>query len=257
MYKQVLQLPRPLMNAAGTLGFVPERSSPLAVTELGAFVTNPISLDSRRAARGTRLVPFPGGFLLHTGYPNPGLRTALRRFAPRWARLPVPVIVHVLAHTPEDARQMVLELESLENIVAVELGLPPGIDPEGAQVMVTRALGELPVIFRLPYEQALPLAQALKAAGALYVSLSPPRGLLPAPDGRLLSGRLYGPAVLPLILPVVRELADMELEVIGGGGVYTGADAGALRQAGAVLVQLDAVLWRGAIPASILKQAAG
>lgn len=253
MYKQALHLPRPLMNAAGTLGFVPERSSLLQVESLGAFVTNPISLDPRRAARGTRLVPFPGGFLLHTGYPNPGLRTALRRFAPRWARLPEPVIVHVLAQTPEDVHQLVLALEALENVAAVELGLPPGIDPETAQVMFSKAQGELPVIFRLPFEQALPVGQALRQAGGIYVSLSPPRGLLPAPDGKLLAGRLYGPAVLPMMLPVVRALADLKLEVIGGGGVYTAADAAALQAAGAEMLQLDAVLWRGEIPSEILK----
>lgn len=255
MYKQGLNLARPVMNAAGTLGFVPERSSSLVLDKLGAFVTNPISLDPRRAARGTRLVAFPGGFLLHTGHPNPGLRTALRRFAPRWSRLAQPVIVHALAHSPEDVYQLVLELEARENIAAVELGLPPGVDPGSAQALLSKAQGELPVIFRLPYEQALPVGQALKAAGAQYVSVSPPRGWLPGPTGELISGRLYGPAVLPLMLPVVQALADMGLEVIAGGGVYTAADAQALRKAGAAMLQLDAVLWRGEIPPSLLKDA--
>jgi dihydroorotate dehydrogenase (NAD+) catalytic subunit len=248
MYKQSLALPLPLMNAAGTLGFVPERNSPLEIERLGAFVTNPISLEPRRAARGTRLVSFPGGFLLHTGFPNPGLRTVQRRFAARWARLPRPVIVHALANTPDEIHRLVLELETLENVTGIELGLPPDVEPETAQAMFTRAQGEMPLIFRLPYENAWLLGQALHAAGAEYVSLSPPRGLLPGPDGRLVSGRLYGPAVLPLVLPVIRALAEMGFTVIGGGGLYNARDAAALRAAGADMLQLDAVLWRGEIP---------
>lgn len=248
MYKQSLSLRQPLMNAAGTLGFAPERGSPFDFERLGAFVTNPISLEPRRAARGTRLVPFPGGFLLHTGFPNPGLRTVLRRFAARWARLPQPVIVHVLAHDPADVHRAVLELEALENVIAVELGLPPEVEAETAQAMLAKARGEMPVIFRLPFEQAVPLGQALQAAGAVYASLSPPRGLLPGPDGALVSGRLYGPAVLPLMLPVVRSLAALGLAVIGGGGLYTPADAAAMRLAGAEMLQIDALLWRGEIP---------
>lgn len=237
-----------MMNAAGTLGFAPARNIPLDFGRLGAFVTNPISLEPRSAARGVRLVPFPGGFLLHTGYPNPGLRTVKRRYAGRWAQLRIPVIVHLLARTPDEVHRMVSELEVLEGVMGFELGLPPQADGKLAVAMLRAAQGERPVIMRLPYESAPGLAASLFAVGAHWISLSPPRGLLPGPGGQLVSGRLYGPCVLPLMLPLVRELTERGLEVIAGGGIYQAQDLAAYRASGASLFQLDAVLWRGEIP---------
>ena len=71
----------PLMNAAGSLGFAPDRRGPIALEQLGAFVTNPVSLRPRTPAQGARLLPFPGGFLLHSGHPNPGFNRVVRRCA--------------------------------------------------------------------------------------------------------------------------------------------------------------------------------
>ena len=93
----------PLMNAAGSLGFAPDRRGPIALERLGAFVTNPVSLRPRPPAQGARLLTFPGGFLLHSGHPNPGLRRVVQRHAARWARSPLPVVVHLLAENPADA----------------------------------------------------------------------------------------------------------------------------------------------------------
>jgi dihydroorotate dehydrogenase (NAD+) catalytic subunit len=248
MFKVDLAFAQPLMNAAGTLGFAPDRHIPVDIDQLGAFVTNPVSLEPRSAARGMRLVPFPGGFLLHTGYPNPGLRTVKRRYAGRWAQLHTPVIVHLLARTPEEVRQMVLELETLDGVMGFELGLPPQADGELAAAMLQAAQGERPVIVRLPYEAAPTLAEGLYAAGSRLISLSPPRGMLPGPGGQMVSGRLYGPCVLPLMLPLVRTLMELGMEVIAGGGIYQPQDLAAYRAAGARLFQLDAVLWRGSIP---------
>jgi len=58
---------------------------------------------------------------------------------------------------------------------------------------------------------------------------------------------LFGPAVFAETLSVVHTLAGEGLKVNGGGGVYTMAQVKAMRQAGAVAVALDAVLWRGGL----------
>ena len=47
----------PLMNAAGSLGFAPDMRTPVDMSKLGAFITNPISLGPRSPAQGKR---FPG-----------------------------------------------------------------------------------------------------------------------------------------------------------------------------------------------------
>ena len=247
MFKQDLAFRTPLMNAAGALGFIPNRRAPFDLGCLGAFVTNPISLAPRQPAENRVMLPFAGGFLLHTGLPNPGLRVALKRYAARWRESPIPVLVHLLAGSPEEAARMVHHLEQFENIAGVELGFEPQITAEMALARINAVLGELPVIACLPLERAGDMAQALAGSGVSAFSLAAGRGILPGPaaDGRLVSGRLYGPALLPLALAAVQDVAHSGVPVIGSGGVYTSKDAAAMQAAGAVAIQLDAVLWRG------------
>jgi dihydroorotate dehydrogenase (NAD+) catalytic subunit len=249
VYKYDLHLERPLMNAAGTLGYAPDRRQPVDWEQMGAFVTNPLSLEPRTPAHGPRCLPYPGGFLLHTGYPNPGLRAALRRYGARWASASLPVIVHLLVQHPDELAHAVRLLEPLEGVAALEVGLPPDVEASTVATFARVAQGEHPVIFRLPFERALLIAQALAASGDATVSLGPPRGALPAPGGALVSGRLFGPGVLPHSLGIVRSLAHLGLTVFGGGGVYSFADVDAMLAAGASAVQLDAVLWRGGFSA--------
>jgi dihydroorotate dehydrogenase (NAD+) catalytic subunit len=234
------------MNAAGTLGFTPDPHGMLDLTRLGAFVTNPISLGKRTPARPPRYQPFPGGFLLHTGYPNPGLREAIRRCRERWSRSPVPVIVHLLAERINDLPDMLRQLEALEGVIAVELGLPIEANGKLVRLFAQNALGELPLIVRLPLERAVETAAEAVQAGAAAVSLGAPRGAFPARAGNNpLHGRLYGPALFPQALAVVEQFSQAGIPVIGAGGLYSADQCAAMLSAGAIAVQLDSLLWRG------------
>jgi dihydroorotate dehydrogenase len=243
--KQTLDLRKPLMNAAGSLGFVPDTRSPVIWDQLGAFVTNPISRKPRRPSRGQRVLLFSGGVLLHTGHPNPGFSMSVRRFAGRWRRAPLPVIVHLLGDSPENMAAMLVRLEEIENVISVEIGLPDEVEASEAVEIIQASVGELPVIARLPLSRAEELGRSVSDAGAMVLSLGPPRGALPDLQGKLVYGRHCGPAVFPQALRVVRELVKMEVQVIGGGGVYQAEQTDAMLSAGAIGVQLDTVLWRG------------
>ncbi len=234
----------PLLNAAGTLGFSPDLRGDVDLSALGAFVTNPISNRPRTPANGVRLLRYPGGVLLHTGLPNPGLRKVIRQHAARWARAPMPVIAHVLSESPSGVARMVEVLEEVEGVMGIELGLPPFVDAVTARELARAALGELPLIVRIPLELAFSLPETLAGVGAAAFSLGAPRGSLPASGGPV-EGRLYGPGVYPLALAAVRALAPLEVPIIAGGGVYSPEDARAMLAAGAAAVQLDTVLWRG------------
>jgi dihydroorotate dehydrogenase (NAD+) catalytic subunit len=256
MYKFDLSLKPPILNAAGSLGFTPDPYGPVDLGALGAFITNPISLTPRSPAADPRYQAFPGGFLLHTGYPNPGFGEAMHRFAQGWARSPLPVLVHLLA--PPISRdslallgEVIQRLEETESVTGIELGLPPGTDAREAAAYVQAALGELPLILRLPLESAPRLARLLAddpaASGIAALSLSPPRGALLTAGGKLIHGRLYGPSVFPLALAAVYSLQGFDLPVIAAGGVYHQQQIQALLSAGAFAVQLDAALWRGGL----------
>ncbi|MBN2146959.1 MAG: hypothetical protein JW726_06205 [Anaerolineales bacterium] len=244
MAKFDLVITHPLMNAAGSLGFAPEPRGPVDLTQFGAFVTNPVSLGPRTPARGARYMPFVGGFLLHTGYPNPGLNAVIRRYAGRWARAPLPVILHLLVQQKDDLGAMVERLENLEGISALELGVPSDVAADSLAAICAEAQGELPFIVRLPFERALELAPAALAAGTAAVSISPPRGALAEQNGGFLKGRLYGPALYPQSLLLVQTLVQANIPVIASGGLYSQKSIDEMLNAGALAVQLDGVLWR-------------
>jgi len=266
MSKRDFYLTRPLMNAAGSLGFAPDHSQRASEVfgGFGAFVTNPISLRPRRPAAKPALIEFPGGFLLHSGLPNPGLEGALKKHAAKWARADLPVIVHLMADRPEETAHMVRRLEGLESVMAAELGFAPQLADEIILVALEMSLGELPLIVSLSFEQALRLGAQAVAMGAAAVSLGAPRGLLPpsgdrhalaeaendkggiaSEKGAVIAGRLFGPGLLPQALLTVRDAARAGIPIIGGCGVYSAADASAMLEVGALAVQLDSALWRG------------
>ena len=243
MSKYDLAFATPLMNAAGSLSFTPEGRGPIDLNRLGAFITHPVSLSSRTPAHARGCQPYPGGFLLHTGYPNPGLNQVIRRCRAKWARAPLPVIVHLLGETPDQVATAVRRLEGLEGVMGVELGLPADIDRTAAVDLAQVGLGELPLIVRLPLERATDLAHAVARLSIAAVSLGPPRGVLTNVSGESTRGRLYGPAVFPLAMAAVASLARSGIPVIGAGGVYNSQNAEAMLAAGALAVQVDTVLW--------------
>lgn len=243
MSKYELAFATPIMNAAGSLGFSPEARRAVDLTRLGAFITNPVSLGARTPAHGRRCQPHPGGFLLHTGYPNPGINQVIRRYRPKWARAPLPIIIHILGENPGQVSTTVRRLEGLEGVVGVELGLPPEIERSAALELVQAGLGELPLIVRVPLERAIDLAHTIARLPVAAVSLGPPRGILPGAGAATPRGRLFGPAIFPQALSAVASLARSGIPVIGAGGIYSLADAEAMLAEGALAVQVDAVLW--------------
>ena len=233
-----------LTNVAGTLGFSDEAAHYVDLSSLGAFVTNPISLNRRTVARLPRTLPFPGGFLLHTGHPNPGFQRVIQQHQRRWKDLPCPVIVHILGQSPSEVARIIERLEDVEAVVAIELGLEAS-DPDTISDLTTAAVTcELPVIAHIPMDCSGEIVLAIVNAGANALSLGPPRGCLPGPGGGIVSGRLYGPALYPIALKAVSELSEMiELPIFASGGIVNHDQIKALLDAGAQAIQLDSVLW--------------
>ena len=248
MFKQDLTFSTPYMNATGTLGFAPDYRAPVPWDSFGAFVTNPLSLRSRKPTAKPTLVEYPGGFLLHTGLPNPGLNAAIKKYARRWADSRLPIIVHLMADRPDETMRMLESLENLDNIAAVALGFAPLLADDIILLTVEMCLGELPLIVSLPFEQVLSLGPRVVQEGAAAISLAAPRGMLTADNGLLTTGRLSGPALFPQALLTVRDAVQVNLPIIGAGGVDSKQNADAMLSVGALAVQVDAALWN---PASI------
>lgn len=242
--KRDLYFSKPLMNAAGSLGFAPDTRVGLPLDSFGAFVTNPFSLRPRLPAAKPAVPEHPGGFLLHTGLPNPGFTAGLKKYSAKWTRSDLPIIVHLMADRPEETQRMVRMLESQENVMAAELGFAPLLANDIILMTLEMCLGEVPLIFSLPVAQVLSLGPRLMQEGAQAISIAAPRGALMT--DHLVTGRLYGPSLFPQSLETVYSAAKIGLPIIGAGGVWAKENADAMLSVGALAVQVDAALWNPA-----------
>lgn len=250
MSKYDLEFSSPLINAAGSLGFAADFKELPEGARLGAFITNPVSRKSRFPVRGTRLFHFSGGILLHSGHPNPGLASVLRKYSERWERSPIPVLVHLLFEGIESANDALLVLENSKGVSGVELGIPRELDDGELEKFVNLLSCELPLIIRLPIEKAESLSiKQLRYLSDKFtaISLGPGRGTLTDTGDQFVSGRMYGPALFPRTLAATIRLCQAGIKIIAGGGVYRKQQVDLLLRSGAIAVQLDTVLWRGGL----------
>ena len=255
MFKNDLVFRKPLMNAAGMLGFAPDNHTGLNSfpagdwDDFGAFVTNPISLRPRLPSTNPEIIEYPGGVLLHTGLPNPGLSVVIKKYSRRWATALLPIIVHLMADRPVETASMVRSLEGLENIAAIELGFAPLLAEDIILDALENSLGELPLIVNLPFDQLLSLGSKVIQAGAAALSFAAPRGTLvleanPKESSRFVTGRLFGPGLFPQSFDLLRSLTRLDLPVVGGVGIYSQEQASNMLAAGALAVQIDTLLWK-------------
>ena len=252
-HKYGLPLKSPVMTASGAAGYGDEYSDLIDYSLLGALVTNPVSLRPRKAARGTRLRIHSGHLVVHTGLPNPGVKAVVQKYRKVWERLSIPVIIHLLATTPGETAKVATHLSNVTGVLGIELGLADHIKSDRAVQMVHAAMeGDLPVLVRIPFGRVDELAPLLAKEGASTLILTaPPRVVLPPEQGfhdedlRFYRGRLYGPAVLPLLLETLSRWArKLPLPIVACGGIQSANQALACLNLGAAAVQIDAVLWR-------------
>ena len=245
-HKVGLSLSRPLMPAAGCFGYGTEYAGLVDIACLGAVVTNPVSLRPRRGTSQPRLVETSGGFVLNTGDQNPGVRRVIQRHAAAWKRMGVPIIVHLAPDAPADIARTVGALEGTGVVAGLEIDLPDNASPtEAARLVAAARQSELPLLVRLPLAQAVDTSPACVEMGAdALVVAAPPVAAARHLSGQVITGYLYGPAVHALVLPVLLDVrSQVDVPLIGCGGIHNIADARTFLDAGAVAVQVDSAIF--------------
>lgn len=250
-HKHGLRLASPVLAAAGACGYAQRatRVDTGAVSPgLGGIVTRTLTRSPQRPAPHPRFVEVPAGLVhrLHVG--NVGFGRAIRQHGgpAGWITSAVPVIVSITG-TPEDCAHMAGRLDETPGVAGVELSLWELPSDEVEMVVhAVRVVTSLPVLAKLsPAESNLvPLARACVEAGAdvLVIGGPWPAQAPAAGDAEPWEGWLSGPALLPLVLPRVRQVAaSATAPVIGCGGIYSPADVRAYLRAGARAVQVGSV----------------
>ncbi len=252
-----LILQNPLLAAAGPFGYGVEVEAAVDLPRLGGLVTRGTTLRPRSGHRGRRVADVPAGLLLGIGLQNPGIETVLERYAPTWARWPVPVILNLCAESPGDFAELARRLEGASGVAGLELNLSCAnssrngtvfaLDEGSAASVVSavRRATDLPVIAKLTAAalDVRAIAHAVEDAGADAISAVNTLPGLVLDGGRTAPalasgyGGVCGPALRPFALRVVFEVAQVvDIPIIGIGGVTTIDDVLDLMAAGASAV---------------------
>jgi dihydroorotate dehydrogenase (NAD+) catalytic subunit len=263
-----LELDHPVINASGTYDAIAARKvfgdELLADFPFSAFVSKTITPEPRAGNEPQRIWETPAGMINSIGLPNKGLDGFLAEDLPELAKLPVPLIVSVMATNREEFSRLVGEVAARDEVDGIELnvscpnvhsGLIVGEQPSETMALLEalRPLTEKPLIVKLTPNVANPEAVAVAAeeGGADAVSLintlkasaiNPATGQPALAAGH---GGLSGPAVRPIALQQLRAVrAAVELPLIGMGGVSDGADAAEFLSAGATLAAVGTESFR-------------
>ncbi|MAT42087.1 MAG: hypothetical protein CL609_07075 [Anaerolineaceae bacterium] len=233
------------MNAAGTGGFAIEKEFLKAFPAMKLFVTNPVSLSSRQPSNHRGIYPSEGGFLLHSGWPNPGLHQVIKKYKGYWVRSSIPVIVNLLVNEPTETKKMVQMLEEIDNILALEFSF--GKDASAALVFenLEAGFGKLPVIAKIPMERVQEeWLDEIRKKPVDAISLQPPRGIIKNQD-RLVQGRLFGAGILPITMQAVKSAVRLNLPILAGAGVIDLHQLDVLFELGMYAFQFYEFGWRG------------
>ncbi|OGN98801.1 MAG: dihydroorotate dehydrogenase B catalytic subunit [Chloroflexi bacterium RBG_13_51_52] len=257
--KKGLLLVNPVMTASGTFGYGTEYSQLFDIQRLGAIICKGTTLKPREGNPQPRLVETASGVINSIGLQNIGVKAVIKEKAPIWAGWRVPVIVNIAGDTVEEYRELAGELDGVKGVSGIEVNIScPNVNAggaafgadAGAAAEVTKAVRgatSLPIIVKLTpnASDVIGVAKAVADAGADAVSLiNSYKGMAidtikrkPVIAG--ITGGLSGPAIKPLALALVYEVAgSVKVPVIGCGGIATAQDALEFIMAGASAVQV-------------------
>jgi len=259
-----LEFKSPLLLASGCASFGEPFEDFFGLSEVGALITKAITREPRAGNAPVRVHETPCGMLNAIGLQNPGVEVFAAELLPKLRETGATVIVNVAGHSEDDYIEVLRRLRDEPGIYAFELNLScPNVD--GGTMFATdpvlfgrvcekaRAVTELPLIPKLSPSagELAPYGRIADGAGmdGVTVSNTHPAMALDWRTGRSklsrASGGLSGPAVKPLTLYNVRQVAQAvpELPILASGGCCEACDVIEFVRAGALAVQLGTVLF--------------
>lgn len=232
------------INAAGTAGFAPTTNLINKFPDLGLFTTNPISYFPRTPAKERCVISSDRNFLLHNGFPCPGFKSIVKKYQKVWETSVLPICVSLLFDHPKNLEKIVRSVENFDNITVIEILINHASSRVEIKEGIKSAVGELPIIISIPFEMIYSeLLEELVLCDVMAISLQPPRGSL-MQNKKIISGRLYGPSILPQTLSAISYLFPLGKPIIAGVGAYTSEDIQNIYEVGANNFQPNELIWR-------------
>jgi dihydroorotate dehydrogenase (NAD+) catalytic subunit len=254
-----VKLRNPVIAASGTFGYGKEYAGLLDIAVLGGICTKGLTLNPRPGNAGMRLHEPPSGLMNSIGLENPGIEAFIEKELPNLRKLGPAVIANLSGSTADEYVQGARLLDA-SSVDMIELniscpnvkagGMAFGLDPATAASVtgeVRRAAPNKPLMVKLsPNAPDLAaVARSCVASGADALSLVNTFKALaidinkrkPVFDN--ISAGLSGPAIRPIALRMVWELYDeVDVPIVGMGGIASARDALEFLLAGAVAVQI-------------------
>ncbi|MDE2935351.1 MAG: dihydroorotate dehydrogenase [Chloroflexota bacterium] len=269
-----MRISNPVMTASGTAGFADELARVSDLAAIGAVVTKTATSNPREGNATPRTVETPSGMLNSIGLPNPGLEGIVRSYQRRWQAMPPAVVVSLAGYSLAEFASLARMLEGVPGVDAIEAnfscpnvanGLEFATDADllSAAVATIRDNCSLPLLAKLSpnVTDMRPLALAAQAAGANGLTImNTVLGMKIDPASRrpLLGGvfgGLSGPAIRPLGVRFVFEVyPEVDIPIVGVGGISGLEDALEYILAGAAAIQLGTINFVAADRAALLAE---
>ncbi|WP_449452023.1 dihydroorotate dehydrogenase [Streptococcus suis] len=253
-----LDLKNPIIPASGCFGFGQEYADYYDLNQLGSIMIKATTRHPRYGNATPRVAETPAGMLNAIGLQNPGVEAVLSEKLP-WLEQhfpDLPIIANVAGFSNEEYAYVSRGISKAPNVKAIELNIScPNVDhgnnglligqvPELAYQAVKAAVeaSSVPVYVKLTPSVAdiTLLAKAAEDAGAtgltMINTLVGMRFNLKTRQPILANGTggMSGPAVFPVALKLIRQVAQVtDLPIIGMGGVDTADKAIEMMVAGA------------------------
>jgi dihydroorotate dehydrogenase (NAD+) catalytic subunit len=255
-----VELPNPVLTAAGCAGAGRELAQFTDVARVGAITTKSIMTEPRTGNPAPRLAETPSGLLSSVGLQGPGVDAFLQRDLPWLLSRGARVVVSIAGQTIREYTDLAIRLSDAAGVTAIEVNLScPNVEDAGSLFTLQPAAAghviaavrasaryDIPVFAKLSPDvtDIVPVAAACVSNGAdglcligtmLGMSIDTIR-MRPVLAG--VFGGLSGPAIRPVAVRCVWQVHEAlpDIPIIGTGGVSNGRDALEFLLAGASMV---------------------
>lgn len=257
-----ITLDNPVMAASGTFGYGYEFAELFDINVLGSFSFKGTTLEPRYGNPTPRIAECREGLINSIGLQNPGVDKVIEEELPKLAKcLHKKVMANIGGFSIEEYVEVSRRLDRCEQVGWLEInvscpnvhggGIAFGTDA-GAAAEVVSAVKEAvkkPVVIKLSpnVTDIAEIAVACEKAGADAISLINTmmgmridlKSKKPVVANRM--GGFSGPAIFPVALRMVYQVYEnVDIPVIGIGGISTAEDVIEMMLAGATAVQIGA-----------------